>query len=382
MAGRRESYTVPGMAPDSPAPAGARVDNLVYSSSLVGRDPETGQLGATPESQLRLAYQHARTLMEMAGGGPDDILYVTNFIRDQSLRPLLNEPWLELFPESVNRPARKTTCHPLPDGQHVQLQVFGVLGGSRQPLELPGLAHRDPLPMGALNSGVLYSSVIGGQDPARGGANGETPERQLALAFDNLLALVQKAGGTTADIAHVWVFLKDFAHHDAMLERWLAVFPEDGQRPARKTIRYDLQGDTLVQLQATAILGGQRENLEVHGIGHQDPIPLATKTRNVLISSGVAGHDPASYTLVDGLERQTGQAFANVESLLAAGGGTLDDVAHVTVLVKSFDDLPVLDSSWNRAFPDPASRPARHVMPLGLPGQEMLIQHHVIAVTA
>jgi enamine deaminase RidA (YjgF/YER057c/UK114 family) len=195
-----------------------------------------------------------------------------------------------------------------------------------------------------------------------------------------MVQLVERGGGSVDDIAHVWVFLKDFAHHDLMIERWLETFPHDGQRPARKTIRYDLPGDTLVQLQATAVLGGGRVNLEVPGIGHHDPIPLATRTRNILISSGVAGHSQANYQLGKDLEEQTALMFDNVRTLLELAGGGLDDVAHVTLLLRDYADRAVLDRHWRAAFPDPSNQPARYEMTLGLPGDAMRVQAHVIAV--
>ena len=364
---RRQGFNGPGFG-------GVRLGKYFFTSAI------TGQPGASTEEQFEQAFANLQRFLDLAGASPDDVGYLTVFIPDPSFRPAINPPWLAMFPDETKRPARKTTQHPLRAGHVVQLQAFGIVGGQRQVLDLPGITHRDPLPVGVRIDNLVYTSVLGGQDPAHDGAVAEGGEEQLRLAFQNLLTLVERAGGTAEDVAHVWVFLREFGElHDRMIDRWLATWPEDGHRPARKTIRYDLPGSSLVQLQATAILGGGRENLEVPGIGHHDPIPLATKIGGILISSGVAGHSQDTYQLGANLEEQTRLMFHNVRTLMEVAGGTLDDIGHITILLKDYADRAVLDRHWREAFPDPANQPARYEMTLGLPGEAMRIQAHIIA---
>ena len=380
MASKRQVVDVPGISPKGPLPMGVKLGNMVFSSSVIGTDPQTGKLGEGAERQFELAFQNMRTLVERAGLTTDNVAHVTVFIRDGSYRQFINKPWLEIFPIDHDRPARKTTAYNLPEAVLVQLQMFAVVTSRRQVLEVPGLSHRDPLPMGVKIGNMVFSSVIGGQDP-RTNRQVEGQERQIEQAFQNMRTLVERAGGTAADIGHVWVFLRDQSDQSAMVKTWLKVFPDDGDRPARKTIMYDeLRGrETLIQLQFTAVVGGKRENFEIPGIGHHDPIPMGARLGDVIFSSGIGGYDPETGKRGQGLERQTELAFRNMRTLVERAGGTAADIGHVTVLLKDFSSEPAIMKNWLEMFPDDGDRPARHAMTLGLPGDN-LVQLHMIAI--
>jgi 2-iminobutanoate/2-iminopropanoate deaminase len=371
---------LPQLTPDPEIPMGVRMGSMFYSSSISGRDPATGKLGEGVEKQFELAFRNMRTLVEQAGLGTDDIAHVTVFIGDASGRQFINKPWLATFTDEHNRPARKTTTYPLPNGVLVQLQALAVAGGPRQPLEIPGLSHRDPLPMGAKAGKMVYSSVIGGQDP-KTNKQVEGVKPQINQAFQNMKALVEQAGGTTSDIGLVWVFLRDRTDQPAMIDAWLDMFPQDGDRPARKTIMYDeLKGrETLLQLQFSAVLGAKRRNFEIPGVGHHDPIPMGASLGSVFFSSGVGGYDPQSGKQAEALERQADLAFQNLATLMKQAGSSLDSIAHLTILLRDYNTQPAVMKKLCEAFPDKDRRPAVHAMALGLPGNN-LVQLHCIGV--
>ena len=379
MATKRQMIQVASPTGPEPLASGARVGDVLYSSTIVGRDPSTGRLDDGPELQFQHAFTNAERLVRAAGLTPSDIGQVTIFINDASYRPQINKPWLELFPEDAHRPSRKTTHAPMPDGTFVQLQVIAAAGGSRRPLEIHGLSHRDPLPMGARLGDLVFSSVIGGDDPSSGSRPEGQP--QIDIAFDNMVRLVEDAGGTVGDVLLVWVYLGDFAFQAGMVETWLRIFPEEGNRPARKTFPYDLGGrTTLIQLQFLATLRGKRENYEIEGIGHHDPIPLGASKGGLFYSSGIDGRDPKTGKLASGPEAQTRQALENTRTLVESAGGALGGVVHLTFML---GDLAYQDDvlrAWKAVFPDEHDRPALHMMNLGIPGRENLIQAHVAAV--
>ena len=247
-------------------------------------------------------------------------------------------------------------------------------------MEIPGLSHRDPLPMGAKAGNMVYSSVIGGQDPKTNKQVAGT-EQQMDQAFQNMRALVEQAGGTTKDIGLVWVFLRDKADQPAMIDAWLKMFPHDGDRPARKTIMYDeLKGrETLVQIQFIAALGAKRRNFEIPGVGHHDPIPMGATLGSRFFSSGIGGYDAKTGEQAETLERQTELAFQNLRALMAQVGGAMDSVAHLTILLRDYHAQDVVTKSLLETFPDKDKRPACHAMALGLPGKN-LIQLHAAGV--
>ena len=48
--------------------------------------------------------------------------------------------------------------------------------------------------------------------------------------------------------------------------------------------------------------------------------------------------------------------------ILALAGGTTDDIAHMTVFVKSREARPLINVEWVKMFPDAESRPTRHTL--------------------
>lgn len=103
------------------------------------------------------------------------------------------------------------------------------------------------------------------------------------------------------------------------------------------------------------------------------PIPAASKIGPFLFSGGVAGLG------ADDVIGQTKRMFENVASIVAAAGGTPDDIAKVTVYVRDRSYRDAINEEWVRMFPDPKSRPARHTIVHDLPG-EMLVQLEFVAV--
>src|SRR6185503_13792490 len=177
-------------------------------------DLSTGELGQGPDKQFELAFANLVALLETVGAGPESIGLLTVFIPDRTNRAYINKDWLKLFPGD-NRPARKTNQAPLPKGMDVQLMATAVVGEKREPLEIRGLSHKDPLPMGARMGNFVLSSVIVPEDPKDGKlVAGALP--QIDRCFDNMKLMMQSAGGTDGHINHAWVFMKDFTHQPAM----------------------------------------------------------------------------------------------------------------------------------------------------------------------
>lgn len=96
--------------------------------------------------------------------------------------------------------------------------------------------------------------------------------------------------------------------------------------------------------------------------------------------SGTTGIDPATGTVAgDTIQDQTRQALANCEAILGAGGGTLDDVVEVGILLTNPADFAGMNEEYLRWFPvDP---PARYAAKLGAEIPGILISIRMTAVT-
>lgn len=125
---KRKSIYVPGFAHANPVPAACRVGNMVYSGGIYGFDPVTRKAADTMEEQCALMFAHVRTIVEAAGGSPDDIIKMTLWMKDRALRPLVNPHWESIFPDPSNRPARHALKADLDGNVWIQCDFIAVLG--------------------------------------------------------------------------------------------------------------------------------------------------------------------------------------------------------------------------------------------------------------
>jgi enamine deaminase RidA (YjgF/YER057c/UK114 family) len=340
----------------------------VFVISGVHGDSDPEGPPAEPATQFEAAF--ARLRQELAGAGlsPDEVGRVTVVTPDPGYRALINPPWLDTFP-GENRPARRTTHAPLPGGLAVELEATGVRGQRRQPVEISGVRHSGPLPMGALVGRHLFSSAIVADAP-----DGSAPAGLAAIrqAFGNLTALLAAAGGSLDDVANVWIYLGLWDMHDDMVDTWVETFPDPASRPTRKTFYYPL---TPIQLQCEAVLGaGSRANFEIEGLAHRDPIPMAARTGSLFTTSGVDGRDPSTSRAPRGAGPQSRQALDNLLTLLAEAGSGPGDLFGVTALVGQLRYRDAFLEAWRETAPQWAAAPALSLLELGLPARDYLVQ--------
>ena len=123
-----------------------------------------------------------------------------------------------------------------------------------------------------------------------------------------------------------------------------------------------------------------RRSVEVPGLHHNGlPIPQACVVGNLLVSSGISPLDPDSGAVPSEVDQQVEVAFANVRRIVAAAGGTVDDIAKCTVFVRDKAIRPIVDKHWLEMFPEEASRPARHTLRIDL-AEPRALQLEITAV--
>src|SRR5690348_7835724 len=124
----------------------------------------------------------------------------------------------------------------------------------------------------------------------------------------------------------------------------------------------------------------KRQSIEIEGFHHDAPIPSACKIGPFVVSSVIAGKDPQTGKVPDGIEEQCALVFLHLRRIIEAASGTTDDILKLTVWLKDGAHRKVLNQEWLKMFPDEASRPARHTFTgQELPGN-MLVQVEFWAV--
>ena len=128
----------------------------------------------------------------------------------------------------------------------------------RVSIDLPGVAHTNPIP-GACRIGPFFiTSGVSGKDP-KTNAFPDGIEAQCVQMFANLRALLDAGGARPEDVIKLTVWLKDKALRPHLNKQWLAMFPDAHSRPARHTFAGpDLDPPMLVQCEAMAVIGEGR----------------------------------------------------------------------------------------------------------------------------
>src|SRR6188472_861119 len=99
------------------------------------------------------------------------------------------------------------------------------------------------------------------------------------------------------------------------------------------------------------------------------PYSQAIVAGGFVFCSGMAGIDPATGAIPDGVEAQTEQALVNLAAVLAAAGASMDDVVKTTIFYAEVKDFGRLNEVYARHMPDPPparSAPAHVRLPHGL----------------
>lgn len=122
----------------------------------------------------------------------------------------------------------------------------------------------------------------------------------------------------------------------------------------------------------------RQQSIEVENIGHQAPIPVASRVGNVLATSAVGGRDPKTGKLAPDIDGQARNAFENLKLILAKGGMGLGDVVKITCFVTDDKFRETLNKYWLECYPDEHKRPARHTLVMPLRG--VLLQIDALAV--
>src|SRR4051794_21506 len=110
------------------------------------------------------------------------------------------------------------------------------------------------------------------------------------------------------------------------------------------------------------------------------PYSQAIVAGGLIFCSGMAGIDPATGTIPEGIEAQTEKALVNLAAVLAEAGASMDDVVKTTIFYADVDDFGRLNEVYARHMPDPPparSAPAHVRLPRGL-----LVSIEAIAVAS
>jgi len=124
---KRRVIEIPGLSHRAPIPMGAAIGNIVFSSAISGRDPETNALPGDPDKQAEVLFRNISSFMERAGGTTDDIVRMTVYLKEERYRESINKEWLKMFPDEKDRPARHAIRVDVRGEVLFQIEIIAVI---------------------------------------------------------------------------------------------------------------------------------------------------------------------------------------------------------------------------------------------------------------
>lgn len=126
------SIDIPDLAHQAPIPAAARVGNVLCTSAVSGKDPATSKLAPTASGQAVQAFVNLKRVLAAGGATLADVVKLTVYVKDDSVREPVNAQWLACFPDPRDRPARHIVVHDLQHGMQLQLECLAVVADANQ----------------------------------------------------------------------------------------------------------------------------------------------------------------------------------------------------------------------------------------------------------
>ena len=123
----------------------------------------------------------------------------------------------------------------------------------RRSIYIEGFGHKNPIPAACRLGNVVASGIIYGLDVATG-KPAQGLERQCALMFEHVRAILAAAGSSPDDIVKLNVWMTDRSQRGAINHEWLRLFPDPETRPARQTMEAVLTPGILVQCDFLAVV--------------------------------------------------------------------------------------------------------------------------------
>ncbi|MDD2546358.1 MAG: RidA family protein [Burkholderiaceae bacterium] len=106
-----------------------------------------------------------------------------------------------------------------------------------------------------------------------------------------------------------------------------------------------------------------RKSIYIEGFSHgNNPVPAATVMGHTLMTGAIFGTVCETGKVPEAAEDQCRLMFDNARRILEAAGGSFANVLKMSFFLRPETSRELLNTHWVAAFPDPDSRPARHVI--------------------
>ena len=100
---------------------------------------------------------------------------------------------------------------------------------------------------------------------------------------------------------------------------------------------------------------------------HKNPIPAAAIHGGILISSVISGKSLVTDAYSKDKKEQISLVFEYIEKIIFEAGGSVQDIIKMDLYFRDKNDRSLVNPEWEKMFPNPKERPARHAQIGDLP---------------
>ncbi len=123
-----------------------------------------------------------------------------------------------------------------------------------------------------------------------------------------------------------------------------------------------------------------RKSIYIEGFSHgNNPVPAATVMGHTLMTGAIFGTMRETGKVPESVDDQCRLMFDNARRILEAAGGSFANVLKMTFFLRPETSRELLNTHWVAAFPDPDSRPSRHVIVSNTLPASMALQCDMVA---
>jgi 2-iminobutanoate/2-iminopropanoate deaminase len=326
---------------------GAAVGDLTF----VAQDAAgTGELPAGATGQAERAFQNLRRALASIGQSADDLVFLQVLLTDYAAAPEIGK----MLRAALKPERAPTTCFVGVSGlgpdRLVRLDAVASSNRDRAAVVAEGV----PLPLGAPCHAVRVGDLVfvGAVDAPEDTAAPST------IILERLDAVLRAAGLGLKDSFRHWAFLRNMAAasvRDAYgRERTLKLDPifAPEEYPANSRIGSPALGPGVAQRSYALATRGRRQYVESK-FARRTPRVFAqsVKVGDWLFIAGQDAVDVAQQTLFVGdLRAQTEQCVRQLQLIMEAAGGTLDDIVKTTVYLLAGQDRAMLLDAYGEQF--------------------------------
>jgi enamine deaminase RidA (YjgF/YER057c/UK114 family) len=239
----KQAVSVPNSAASRAYSAGMLTYDRLYVSTMPGSDPANGSVPSDPASQVDLALDRLKSVVQAAGLTLGHMVFVNPYLTSEIPMRIMNERYARRF-EFGNTPGRATIeVSSLPEGAHIAYTGVAVrdLGQRKaiRPKNMPPSPTASPC---VFAGDTLFCSAKSGFIPGpNGGVYAESTADQTRQTMRNLLDNLEEADMKFDDVVYSTIYLDNLSDAPQFAKVYKKYFSKT--LPAQTTVAQLPPGD-------------------------------------------------------------------------------------------------------------------------------------------